>query len=128
LMELRPETPERLATVVEKMLAKNPWLRPQTPQAVVKAVSPWTDGPIPLPPAAEMPRLSPAATLARTRPVNMGVTPSQIPTRRSWVIPGVQAVGTTVPSANPPITESQTPTDASQMDRPTHPGEANDYQ
>jgi serine/threonine protein kinase len=57
IRELRPEVPAALAAVVEKMMAKNPWERYQTPSAVVAALAPWTQGRVPPPPASEMPRL-----------------------------------------------------------------------
>ena len=53
--EVRPEVPAALAAVVEKMMAKNPWERFQTPAAVVAALAPWTQSPIAPPPASEMP-------------------------------------------------------------------------
>src|SRR5229473_2312137 len=58
---LRPEVPAELAAVVEKMMAKDPAQRYQTPAEVVEALTPWTQQPIPPPPEKEMPRLSPAA-------------------------------------------------------------------
>jgi eukaryotic-like serine/threonine-protein kinase len=53
--DVRPEVPAALAAVVEKMMAKNPWERFQTPAAVVAALAPWTKSPIAPPPASEMP-------------------------------------------------------------------------
>jgi serine/threonine protein kinase len=64
LLELRPEVPAGLVAIVEKMMAKNPWQRYQTPKAVVDALTPWTETPIPVPPATEMPRLCPALQIA----------------------------------------------------------------
>jgi serine/threonine protein kinase len=58
---LRPEVPEGLAAVVEKMMAKDPAQRHQTAQEVVDALAPWTQTYIPPPPESEMPQLSPAA-------------------------------------------------------------------
>jgi serine/threonine protein kinase len=56
IREVRPEVPAPLAAVVEKMMAKNPWERYQTPTAVVAALAPWTRAPVPPPPESEMPR------------------------------------------------------------------------
>src|SRR5712692_6684884 len=47
---LRPNLPEGITKIVEKMMAKNPWDRYQTPLAVVKALTEWTQTPIPPPP------------------------------------------------------------------------------
>ena len=58
---LRPDVPEELAAVLEKMMAKDPAQRYQTPMEVAEVLAPWTQTPIPPPPEAEMPQLSPAA-------------------------------------------------------------------
>jgi WD40 repeat protein len=59
--ELRPEVPRLLAEVLEKMIAKDPAKRYQTPAEVGEALSPWAPDTLPPPPEKEMPRLSPAA-------------------------------------------------------------------
>jgi serine/threonine protein kinase len=59
---VRPEVPEELAAVIEKMMAKDPAQRYQTPAEAVEALTPFTQQPIPPPPEREMPRLTPAAT------------------------------------------------------------------
>jgi serine/threonine protein kinase len=74
LRELRPQVPAALAAVVEKMMAKNPWERYQTPAAVVEAMAPWTRNPVAPPPAEEMPTLSPA--LRRAGGVGEGLVPA----------------------------------------------------
>jgi serine/threonine protein kinase len=61
---LRPEVPEGLAAVVERMMAKEPGRRYQTPAEVAEALLPWTQTPILPPPEVEMPQLSPAAVAA----------------------------------------------------------------
>jgi serine/threonine protein kinase len=58
---VRPEIPEGLAAVLEKMMAKDPAQRYQVPLEAAEALSPFTQTPIPPPPEAEMPQLSPAA-------------------------------------------------------------------
>ncbi len=60
----RPDVPPKLLAVMNKMLRKNPADRYQTAAEVIAALKPWTDQPIDLPPAAEMPDLCPAV-LAR---------------------------------------------------------------
>jgi serine/threonine protein kinase len=58
---LRPDVPEGVVAVVEKMMAKDPAQRYQTPAEVADALAPWTQTPIPPPPESEMPQLSRAA-------------------------------------------------------------------
>jgi serine/threonine protein kinase len=58
---VRPDVPEELAAIVEKMMSKDPKDRYATPLDVEDALAPWTVDPIPAPPEHEMPRLSPAA-------------------------------------------------------------------
>jgi serine/threonine protein kinase len=59
--QLRPQVPEGLAVLIERMMATDPDERPQTPQEVADALAPYTAEPIGPPPEDEMPRLSPAA-------------------------------------------------------------------
>jgi eukaryotic-like serine/threonine-protein kinase len=61
IAQLRPETPEGVTALVDKMMAKDLTHRPQTPLEVAEALVPWTQTPIPPPPESEMPQLSPAA-------------------------------------------------------------------
>ncbi|HWG44186.1 MAG TPA: protein kinase [Gemmataceae bacterium] len=68
LRQLRPEVPEGVAAIVEKMMAKDAGQRYPTPIAVAEVLAPWTQTPIPPPPENEMPQLSPAA---------MGTTPGE---------------------------------------------------
>jgi serine/threonine protein kinase len=51
-----------LAVLIERMMAKDPARRPQTPQEVADALAPLTEQPIGPPPEEEMPHLSPAAS------------------------------------------------------------------
>jgi serine/threonine protein kinase len=60
LKSLRPEVPDGLADLVERMMAKDPAQRFATPLEVAEALSPWTQSPIPPPPDDEMPQLSAA--------------------------------------------------------------------
>ncbi len=60
--ELRPDVPEELAAVLEKMMAKDANDRYATPHAVIDALLPWTSTPIPAPAPEEMPRRSLAAS------------------------------------------------------------------
>jgi serine/threonine protein kinase len=71
----RPEVPDDLARIIDRMLAKNPDERHQTPAEVVEALDPWTETPIPPPPESEMPNLSRAARRAEppTTPLPLAV-------------------------------------------------------
>jgi serine/threonine protein kinase len=88
IREHRPEVPEALDAFIAKMMAKNPWERPQLPIAVAEALVPWTQTPIPPPSAAEMPRWSlpdrPSGMLDETL-LRAAGRPS---TRNSWVVRG----------------------------------------
>ena len=88
--ELRPQVPEGLAAIVERMMAKNPWERFQTPGAVVQALTVWTRTPILPPPDQEMPELS----LAAQRSGVEGSLSSAVRkgSKSSWVISGVQPI------------------------------------
>jgi eukaryotic-like serine/threonine-protein kinase len=99
IRSLRPEVPEGLAAVLEKMMAKDVGQRYQTPVAVVEALAPWTTQPIPAPPESEMPRPSPAAMGgAIPEPSSSSVSgstglPSPVPRR----------VTPTLPASRPPV-------------------------
>jgi serine/threonine protein kinase len=56
---LRPQMPEQMALVVNKMMKKEPAKRYQTPADVVAALEPWTQQPIAPPSDAEMPHRGP---------------------------------------------------------------------
>jgi serine/threonine protein kinase len=71
IRELRPDVPEELAAVLDRMMAKDANERYQTPQSVIEALAPWTAMPVPPPPADEMPRRS----LAATSPSTQGYVP-----------------------------------------------------
>jgi hypothetical protein len=65
---LRPEVPQPLADVVQRMMATNPEVRYATPTEVVEALTPFTKTPIPPPPEAEMPQTGPAVAGSSERP------------------------------------------------------------
>jgi serine/threonine protein kinase len=60
--QLRPDVPAGLGEAVARMMAKDPFARPQTPADVSALLAPWQPAVVPLPAEAEMPKLSPAAT------------------------------------------------------------------
>ena len=90
-----------MSAVVDKMLAKNPAQRYQTPAEVIAALLPWTSEPLPAPREDEMPRLSPA--VASNVPTNMGgsTTPPArgpiAPTRPSLPAPGARPARSPLP-------------------------------
>src|SRR5262245_36296806 len=72
LSEVRPEVPEPVRAVLERMIAKEPADRFQTPAEVAEALRPLIAGPVPPPSDLEMPLTSPADYL-------LGVSPDPTP-------------------------------------------------
>lgn len=117
----RPEVSAELAAVVEKMMAKDPAQRYQTPAEVVEALAPWTQQPIPPPPEKEMPRLSPAAIgslseisigsglhgLGPAPPRPAASPPSPSPVRPAGPSPSSKSTSATSPSSSPPQTRAE---------------------
>jgi serine/threonine protein kinase len=95
IRSLRSAVPAELAEVIEqKMLAKDPAKRFQQPHEIFEALAPWTEAPIPPPPAQEMPQLSPAATRAdgRTGP-STPTPPGRSPApSKPWKVSGTDVV------------------------------------
>jgi serine/threonine protein kinase len=87
--QLRPEVPEELATVLARMMAKNPAHRYQIPAEVAEALAPWTRAPIPPPPEHEMPQLSPAVAPTAGAAVTAVTTPRPTATALPPVPPSV---------------------------------------
>jgi serine/threonine protein kinase len=109
IRSLRPEVPEELAALIEqKMLAKDPAARFQRPAEVCAALAPWTAEPIPPPPEAEMPRLSPAAAGSRPGETRSGPASSGPSLTRPWTVAGTAVVRA---NASPsPLPTSAAPT------------------
>src|SRR5262249_13372094 len=61
LRDLRPDLPEGLSAVIDKMIAKERGQRYQSPLEVAQALEPWTAAPIGPPPEAEMPAPGPSS-------------------------------------------------------------------
>jgi serine/threonine protein kinase len=95
LRSLRPEVPEGIAAIIEKMMSKDPAARYPAPSDVAEALEPWTQTPIPPPPESEMPQFSLAArgpgTGAETGISSGPRTPSggnpSSAQRKSWQVP-----------------------------------------
>jgi serine/threonine protein kinase len=111
LRSFRPEVPEGIVAVIDRMMAKDVGQRYQSPQEVADALEPWTQTPIPPPPDNEMPQFSLAATrplvevsgnsLTTRQPVDLSPPP-----RKVWQVSGssVQSMAaTTAPSSTRPI-------------------------
>src|SRR5262249_56365204 len=73
IRSIRPEVPEGIVAVIDRMMAKDPAQRYQTPIEVADALAPFTQTPIPPPPENEMPQLSLAAR-ARQREASTPAT------------------------------------------------------
>lgn len=58
---IRPDIPEEIVTIVERLMKKDANARYQTPAELMAALSPWVQNPISPPSDKELPRLSPAA-------------------------------------------------------------------
>jgi serine/threonine protein kinase len=103
IRELRPDVPEGLAAVLERMMAREPAERYQTPAEVAADLAPWTRTPIPPPPPQEMPELAtPArgprdAVVARDLPVSL-YDPPPLPTPS----PGRQGAASPSPGSELP--------------------------
>jgi serine/threonine protein kinase len=74
IRELRPEVPEGMAAVIERMTAKSPAERYQTPAEVVEALAPWTQTPLSPPPPEEMPEV-----IVPARGSGDGIAPAALP-------------------------------------------------
>jgi hypothetical protein len=115
--------PEGLAAVLERMMAKAPAERYQTPAEVAEALAPWTQTPIPLPAPEEMPSPSlagPGAGPAEATP-NLPVslyplapTPTPASTRESAADVSL--------AAQPSATPTAVMTAKSAVTRPPPPG------
>jgi hypothetical protein len=118
IRQIRPEVPEGVVAIIEKMMAKDPGQRYQTPLKVAEVLLPFTQTPIPPPPESEMPRLSLAATGGSTAPESgaSGTAPAG-PTspapRKNWPsAAGTRPVSTptNTPSVKPPGSGPAAPT------------------
>jgi len=106
IRSLRPEVPEEIAAIVERMMAKDTAKRYQTPSELIAALAPWVTSPIPPPSDREMPQISPAA----------GGSGNRGPATIVGPLPGVspRGVGTGTPDA-PTVIASVTTTPSQQI-------------
>ncbi|HWE40028.1 MAG TPA: protein kinase [Isosphaeraceae bacterium] len=75
IRDFRPDVPDGVVAVLEKMMAKEPADRYQEPRAVAEALAPFAAGAEVVPTEAELPRLSPAARKASLSGVTRPPTP-----------------------------------------------------
>jgi serine/threonine protein kinase len=78
IRQIRPDVPEGVAVVIDRMMAKDRTKRYQTPAQVVDALAGWTTKPIAPPPDQWMPRLSPAAMGGLETASTSGSTPTPV--------------------------------------------------
>jgi eukaryotic-like serine/threonine-protein kinase len=144
IKSVRAEVPDDLVTVIDRMMAKDPAQRYQTPQAVADALEPWSQQPIAPPPEEEMPRLSLAAmgttggsegsSFSQPVPLSSG-TASPAP-RKNWQVPAspsthklssagqAPAAAPSVPArAAPPAPAKPIPAPSTSPARPNSNGE-----
>ena len=102
---IRPEIPEGLETIVNRMLAKSVEERFQSPAELMAALAPWVQTPIPPPPDHEMPQLSAAASSGFATKAGPGsgaplatgssvyVTPAPITSTSTFTQPSLKSTG-----------------------------------
>ncbi len=93
---VRNDIPAAIAAVIEKMMAKDPNARYQTPSEVGDALAPFTQSPIGPPSDKEMPKLSLAATGVppggeQTQVTNPAAAAPSSGPRKSWQVTGSPA-------------------------------------
>jgi serine/threonine protein kinase len=101
IRSFRPEVPEGIIGVIDRMMAKDVGQRYQTPQEVADSLVEWTQTPIPPPPDSEMPQFSLAAAKPElgvpsgtSRPAS-DASPS--PSKKVWQVSGSAAMQSTAP-------------------------------
>jgi hypothetical protein len=120
IRSIRPEVPEEIVAIIEKMMMKDKNARFQSPQEVADVLAPWTQTPIPPPPESEMPQFSLAARLnSHSGDSSMGSSkrtvhdtvpvPPSTPPRKNWQVEGGSGSGGTSTSPKPTTTGTPRP-------------------
>jgi serine/threonine protein kinase len=97
ISEIRRDVPAAMTAIMDRMMAKDPAQRYQTPAEVVDALAPLTLTPVAPPPEREMPQLSPAAVGASPggmEPTQVSVQTTATPPsgpRKNWQVTGAAA-------------------------------------
>jgi serine/threonine protein kinase len=110
IRDLRPDVPPELAAVLDKMLAKDPAARYQTPLEVMAALEPWIRTPIPPPADHELPQSSgssrpappPSSSAAESSPFLVQPSSAERPAPSVAPIPAPSVVWATTAAAAPP--------------------------
>jgi len=121
--QLRTEISEALETLIQRMMAKNPWDRFQQAADVIKALEPWTLEPVPPPPADEMPELRLAARRSGTGEENSLSAAVKAPGKNSWVLGGGSSSRFII-VGNPNNSQPVPPSDSSSTPETTDAGNA----
>jgi serine/threonine protein kinase len=98
LKEARPDVPDEVVAIIDKMMAKDASERYQIPGDVARDLEPWLQGASPPPPDEQMPQLSP---LSRTNTDSSGTLQAARASMSKSVPPSGQAAPSTRPSAGP---------------------------
>jgi len=103
---LRPDVPEGLVRIIEKMMAKEAGRRYQTPAEVVVALDEYTRAPIPPPTEAEMP---PSTLAGCSKPMSQHGQATAQGTPSTPRSPGARSSGVVLPGTPLPATGPGTP-------------------
>ncbi len=127
LASLRPEIPEHLVAIVDRMMAKKPEERFQTPADVMAVLAPWVTTPIAPPTDREMPQVSLAAGGITRGPASMAI-PSHSTTSagaRTSIPHGMPTIAATQPRTQVAVPTLPPPHSANpQTPSPPLPGAA----
>lgn len=129
----RPEVPEALAALVDKMMAKDLANRFQTPTELMEALTPWVQTPIPPPPEHEMPQISLAAmggvpgraAPGSGAPLNVGPGSNSLYTTPAPLAAGSPVPTVAVKATNPAIAATTLPAIPAQLSYGTAPVASN---
>ncbi len=126
ISEARPDVPDGLARVIDRMLAKNPDHRYQTPDEVVEALGPWTRMPVAPPDPREFTELSRAArSLALSSSNRLSTSPARSPGSGTLRGPNGSSQDTRIIEDGAPPSPDSTPSkpkpDSTLVDLPTLP-------